>query len=381
MLFLLEKLDNNFNQVGILYSCLLITRAVLEIPSGVIADSLGRKGSLLFSFTLYIFSFALFYFSGTFGFLFIPIVFYGIGDSFRTGTHKAMIIEYLTINNWSDAKTQYYGHTRSWSKIGSSLSVVIATIIKLYFENFEAVFLFSIIPYLTGFILITTYPNKLNGSHGTRQPVLQKMKQSFISSFTTFRNYKQIKRLFILSYLFGFHRSVKDYIQPIIFSSALFIAFSNNTTNNKQSVIVLGALYFIIYILSSISSRNAYRVQRIFKSDAKTINVLALTGIATGLLISLSHFTGWNLISGILFIPLFASVEFQRPTVINYISRKYDNNIMATVLSVESQLGSVIGAILAFLAGFIAEKINLSYGIGCIAFISLIFILFSKIKD
>ena len=54
---------------------------------------------------------------------------------------------------------------------------------------------------------------------------------------------------------------------------------------------------------------------------------------------------------------------------------------MATVLSVESQIGSAIGAILAFLTGFLAEKVNLSFGIGCIAIISLILMLFNKIKE
>ena len=87
-----------------------------------------------------------------------------MGDAFRTGTHKAMIFEYLKRNGWQDQKVAYYGHTRSWSQSGSAISSLLAALIVLLNKSYNSVFLFSLIPYTLGFILLATYPSYLEGT-------------------------------------------------------------------------------------------------------------------------------------------------------------------------------------------------------------------------
>ncbi len=41
--------------------------------------------------------------------LLVAMVFFAFGDAFRTGTHKAMIFEYLKIKSWQSQKVDYYG--------------------------------------------------------------------------------------------------------------------------------------------------------------------------------------------------------------------------------------------------------------------------------
>jgi len=127
LLFLLSK-DISYFQVGILYSIREITINLLEIPAGIIADSAGRRKSMLLSFILYIASFIVFYFSTGFAILTLAIIVFGMADVFRTGTHKAMIFSYLETNNWSHLKVDYYGHTRSCSQFGSAISSLIFSI-------------------------------------------------------------------------------------------------------------------------------------------------------------------------------------------------------------------------------------------------------------
>ena len=71
-----------------------------------------------------------------FAMLMIAMVFFAIGDAFRTGTHKAMIFTWLRIQGRTDEKTKIYGKTRSWSKIGSAVSVVLASIFVFFSRNF-----------------------------------------------------------------------------------------------------------------------------------------------------------------------------------------------------------------------------------------------------
>ncbi len=380
MVFLLEKLDQNFAKVGTLYSSLLIIRAILEIPSGVIADSLGRKGSMIFSYSLYICSFLVFFVADNYALLFVPVILYGIADSFRTGTHKAMIFDYLIRNHWQHHKTRYYGQTRSWSKIGSAISVVGATFIKLYFNNFETVFLFSTVPYLLGIGLLASYPSYLNGEPKKEEPLLKRLSGSLKDSMNPFKEWKNTRQIISLSYFFGFQRAIKDYIQPIIIASAFIFPLSLSLNLDQQNTLLLGVLYFIIYILSSFASRNAYAVSKKLKSSSRTINLLSIIGVLAGVFIALFVFYEQYLVAGLFFIFLFITLEFQRPNVVSYLSDIYDKGIMATVLSVESQASSLIGALLAFLIGVLSETFNLAIGIGIVSLLSLLIVVIAQVR-
>ena len=140
------SLGLNFLQIGILVSFLNICVNVMEIPSGALADIYGRKNSMMVSLISYIIAFAIFAFSRSYAPLFIALFFYSIGDAFRTGTHKAMIFDWLRMNDRLSEKTKVYGYTRSWSKYGSAISVIIAPVIVIFSKDYRWIFIFSIIP-------------------------------------------------------------------------------------------------------------------------------------------------------------------------------------------------------------------------------------------
>ena len=163
ILFLLEK-HLSFTQIALLYSVREVIIYITEIPTGIIADALGRKRTMIFSFGFYIISFVLFYFSNNIGFLITAMVLFAFGDSFRTGTHKAMIFEYLEIKSWQAQKVHYYGGTRSCSQVGSAISSLIAAFLVFVTKNYDIVFLVSIVPFLLDIILILSYPKELDGN-------------------------------------------------------------------------------------------------------------------------------------------------------------------------------------------------------------------------
>ena len=99
MLFFLDK-GVSFFQIGVLYAIREIGINVIEIPSGIFADALGRKKTMMISFVAYIISFVIFYFSSNYIWLISAMLFFSLGDAMRTGTHKAMIFDYLNINGW-----------------------------------------------------------------------------------------------------------------------------------------------------------------------------------------------------------------------------------------------------------------------------------------
>ena len=151
-------------QIGTLYAVREISTGILEIPTGIVADSLGRRRTMICSFISYVLSFLIFFCSGKY-LLFIPaMILFSFGEAFRTGTHKAMIFAYLVIKGWDDQKVHYYGHTRSWAQIGSAISSLIAAYIVFYSGSYSHIFLYATIPYVVDLFLIITYPKELDGT-------------------------------------------------------------------------------------------------------------------------------------------------------------------------------------------------------------------------
>ena len=120
MLAFLEK-GLSFLDIGLLIAFREATVIAFEIPSGAVADVYGRRRSMVLSFVAYIGSFLLFGLARDLVLLFGAMFLFGIGEAFRTGTHKAMIFEWLRLEGRLGERTKFYGHTRSWSKFGSAV--------------------------------------------------------------------------------------------------------------------------------------------------------------------------------------------------------------------------------------------------------------------
>ena len=248
ILFLVEK-GMTFTQIGILYAVREISINVFEIPSGIAADTYGRINSLIGSFFAYIISFLVFYFSGSFWFFFLAFTLYGIGDAFRTGTHKGIIIDYLEMNNWERQKISYYGHTRSWSQLGSAVSSLIAGVIVFVSGSYDKIFLYSTIPYVLNLILLFTYPSVLNRKAGKNDIEKQ---NGFIPAMVSLFKVIRQPRVFRIVNNSAMHTAylaaVKDYIQILMVSVAALIPVFVAQEEEKKNGIIVGIIYFFIYI-------------------------------------------------------------------------------------------------------------------------------------
>jgi MFS family permease len=362
MLFFLEK-NLLYVQIGVLYSIKMITRAILEIPTGVIADALGRRGTMIFSYTSYIFSFLLYYFSGSYFFLIMASFVFGVGDAFRTGTHKAMIFEYLKYKSWEDQKVHYYGHTRSWSQVGSAVSSLIAAIIVFHSGRYTDIFLFTLIPYAIGLVLLASYPKILEGS-GVKKPeqsVAEVFKKVLHEIFTSFKDLKALKIIINLSSFSGYYLAIKDYLQPVLQTFITAVPVLLFMDNKKREALIIGTVYFILYFMTSRAAKYSGRSAEKFSNLLKPLNLILICGLITGILAGLFYKFNIIIISVILFIAIHIFENLRRPMAVAYASEKFNDRILASVLSIESQAQSLIAALFAVLLGFIADFISIEF--------------------
>ena len=358
ILFLIEKVLS-FTQIGILYAVREIFINVFEIPSGFIADAFGRRSSLVGSFLVYIISFLIFYAADDFWFFMLAFILYGVADAFRSGTHKGMIMDYLKLNNWSEQKIDYYGHTRSWSQKGSALSALIAGLIVFYTGSYQNIFLYSIVPYLLNFFLILSYPKELNRSFNRENNNSRSEIGTTIKSFFRIIRKPNVIRLINTSAVHtAYLKAVKDYIQPLMINVSLVIPLMLNIEADKKNGLIIGVIYFMIYLLTSRASRLSSKVAA--KNKKNISNITLLAGFAFGIICGILFFYELWIISLIAFIGIYIIENIRKPILTGYIADNVPNEILTSLMSAQSQLRTLITVILALAFGIIADN----FGIG-----------------
>lgn len=323
---------------------------------------------MIYAFVSYIVSFVLFYFSTHYSLFVLAMILFSFGEAFRTGTHKAMIFEYLKIRGWRDQKVYYYGNTRSWAQVGSACSSLLAAFIVFYSGNYKFIFLYSTVPYLIGLILMMTYPKELDGE--TRQlegrkirENLKKVTKGFVHSF---RNIDIARAIANSSVYAGFFRATRDYIQPILNTFALSLPVFLFLNDKERSSIVIGAVYFLIFTLTSIASKRSGQVADLFRRSHTPLNITLIVGFSLGLLSGFLYRLDLSILAIISYVGIYLVENIRKPMAISYVSDVIDQNVLATALSAESQARSLVAALVALAIGFFADR----YGVG----LSLVFV-------
>ena len=357
ILFFLQQ-GLSFTQIGFLVAFRELAINLMEVPSGAVADLFGRRRSMILSFVSYILSFAVFGFSQDYWHFFIAMFLFAIGEAFRTGTHKAMIFTWLRIEGRLDEKTKVYGYTRSWSKIGSAVSTVLAVAFVLLTNNYAYVFFFAIIPYIAGLFNLMTYPRDLEGQPGEKagiREVMALLKESIHSALVI----KRLRRLIVESMSFeGVYKAVADYLQPIVKNMALLLPVFIAWGETRRSAVLIGIVYVILYLVSAYASRNSHRLAGYAGGEEGGSHLLWKVAFVLYIVLIPSLFFGYYYIAVVGFIILSLLQNFWRPILISRFDAYATETKGATVLSIESQAKSVSTMIVAPILGIAVDFVR-----------------------
>lgn len=351
----LLSLDVNLFHIGLLIAVREIIIYVFEIPSGIFADYYGKKTELIICFVFYIISFVLFFVANNFILFMLAMILYGLGDAFRSGTHKAMIYSYLEKNKWFDEKAYVYGRTRSFSLIGSSASAFASIFLIIYFKDLSWIFLLTVVPFIFNFALILTYPNYLNEKKESELSFIKFLRLSYFQLKSIFKSVKLLTILTSSSLFDAIFKTVKDYIQPIIVLTITSLGFSFlNFDDEINKKIVLGLIYGVFYIFSSVASRQVYRLKQ-FANSKILMNLLFDTMAVILVLIFLFIRLEITIVLIVLYLLLYLLKNARRPLIVDVAGDVMEKQERATVLSIDSQLKALFVIVLAPVFGFISD--------------------------
>jgi len=360
----------SFLQIGLLYSIRDVATNILEIPTGVFADAFGRRKSMLMAFGAYIVSFLVFYAFTGFPIYALGMVLFAFGEAFRSGTHKALILEHLNLNEMGHLKVEYYGRTRAFSQFGSSINALIAAALVFYSGNYRTMFLAATIPYMLDFINLASYPRELDGelAEFSGKTVLSQVRETLGVFGSMFTDRRALRAILNSSGFSGLFKASKDYLQPILESFALALPVFLYLEDKRRSALVIGLVYFVIYLFTSYASRSAAGFSNNFKTLGRAIN---LTFVAGAVLLFVAGLAAWMDLTWLsipVFLLFYVLHNLRRPMNVSFISDRISHRVMASGLSVESQFTTLLTAVFAPVLGALADRFGVGPALAVLAF-------------
>ena len=373
ILFLLDA-KLNYTEIGLLIGFQMITQNILEIPAGILADSMGRRRTLMASLLFYIAAFIFFFLSySIFGFTAAMFLF-ALGEALRTGTHKAMIFDYLKIHGWHNEKVAYYGITRAWSQRGSAVSALLAAWFVIVTHNYRMIFLLSVIPYLLDFILISSYPKFLDGSKSGFHPseIRLNYNRNMHEFFYSFKKPVLLKTTINNSIFSGYYKGVKDFLQPILAALALTIPVMTSYSDEQRSALVVGVVYFLVYQATSYASRKASAFSKKTHNLQQALALSLGVGLLAGIISGLAYYAGYPALAVAFYIIIYLLENLRKPIAISETANQLETDIMATVLSTASQFETLFSALFSAMLGVIADHFGLGIAIASVSLLVLV---------
>ena len=374
ILFLRQK-GLSFTEIGMLIGYRELCVSLLEIPSGGVADLYGRRRSMILSFLAYIGSFVLFALCRERDWLMLApaMTMFAVGEAFRTGTHKAMIFDYLSREGRVSEKTRFYGTTRSWAKAGTAVCVVIAA--GLVFvsarsgpADYAILFWASLVPYCAGLLNFLWYPNYLDATPAdplSPRCVVRHMLQSFRDCWQQIRLRSLIAENMAYQGLF---ESTKDYVQPLVKQWAVLLPLALGLSADRRTAILMVLVAVPIAVVEAIGSKQADRFARACSGEERAAwaGWLATLVLYALLAPSLYWARDYTLASGVAvasFAMLYLVANLWRPVQLSRYDAFAGGEKGATILSIEAQAKSLTIVVLAPVTGCLVDH----YGLAALA--------------
>jgi MFS family permease len=370
LLFFTVQKGLSFTQFGALVAVREASIYVLEVPTGVVADVTGRRRAMMTAFACYLVSFSVFALTSSFWAFVGAMVFFGAGEAFRSGTHKAMIMQHLDLEGMGHLKIHYYGTTRAASRLGSAAAVLISGVLVYGAGSYQVVFLASMVPYVLGLLLMLTYPAELDGEVHRGLP-LRAAGRHTVDTFRSIWRTRELARVLLNAALFySFFNVAKDYLQDILRDAADGLPFGGTETQN--TAVLVSIVYFLIHINEYVASRRSGRLADRLGHLGRSLNVVfwgfATVFCLTGVFLRIGAWSpapgvrvGAVALAVLMLFLFYTANNLRMPMVTGFLSERTAAQRRATVLSVHSQLRALMAAGIAPLFGLVADHMDVSY--------------------
>ena len=342
VIFLSKVKGLSFTEIMVLQSISALSVFIFEVPTGAIADLVGRKISILLFSLLCSLSLIIYIFGTSFVIFVLAEITFSLGASLRSGADGALIYDSLKALNKENEFQLIEGKARSYSLYAQAVGSILSSFV--YDIHPYLPFVISVLfMFITG--IITLYfiepPFKLDNSNS---------KNNLHSYFTQIKIswkyiicHEKLKAIIIFSMIFFiFYRAGFWYFQPYLEAVNIPIKF-------------FGIIFFIFNITAALASRKSNYI--INKSKPKTLTFMAGLIIISFLLLGIIKSP-----LGIIDILLQQVARgIYRPVTTKYLNKHIPSSQRATILSFQSLIANIAVAITFPIMGLLKDNVSIFF--------------------
>jgi hypothetical protein len=326
----------------------------------VVADRWGRRRSLALCFLCYAASFSLFagLQPGRWALLVAAASLYGLAEALRSGSHKAIILDYLDQRGEGHRATEVIGLARSFSKTSSASSALVGGLVLWAFRAYDLLFWLSAIPAVAGFFLMLSYPHQLDGEQRReRQGGNAGSQPGLWQSGRILWRRPGLLRLLIESVLFESQVKIilKYYLQPFLKQGLAAIGIPVL----GAGAIWIGVTEFARDQLGAFAALSSARVEARLQGGERGLRLAYAIVVACAVGIGVASLADALLVGIALVIVVTALQNLRRPIFVSSFNRVMDKPQRATALSLESLCRTVLVSILLPVTGAFADQFGL----------------------
>jgi MFS family permease len=324
--------------VGFIDSLGFAVALLAEIPSGALADRIGRRKTVILGVLIYGIGYSMWGLSTSALMMAISFTIYWVGGAFISGADEAMMFEFLKSS----------GHENLWQKVSVNRFIItrVSLILSIFFGGYMYNY-YDRLPFLarglTFFLMLVPlywlrvvdkYQPKQHKNHNFIRDLKTGVKELLLP------NIVWVLPIYLMVQGVGFTIFTSGLLRPILFAS------SGVKINHVSSYVALTTLISVVFLfsLSRYAKSHFFRIRNIY-----LLGCLMALGFALNLpssaIIS---------ISGLALVTVAA--YSLNPILSNYINTTISSKYRATTLSAASFCENSLYVILAPLMGYLSTK-------------------------
>ncbi|MFH1642505.1 MAG: MFS transporter [Nanoarchaeota archaeon] len=332
VLFLQEN-GLSMTQVMVLHTVYTIATMIFVIPSGLIADHIGRKKVLIISNSLFFIAWIAYGSSHNFWQFFATEIVFGVSSAMWFAAGNAFFYDSLQQINQQHKFKKLYGNVIAINYLMWGLASIVGSIIAV--KGFRLVFYYTAIPVFISIIIAFSFTDTKK-TKNVNYAVHLKEAVKFTST------HPKIRFLVIFSaIIFGVWLSGYMLYQPYLKSISLPLAY-------------FGIAYFFINLMSAIGSKNAHKI------DDKLGETKVLFIVATVFaLCYIGMFFSLKMIGAIFPIIIAYFLGVFDVSIADYFHKNIQSYNRATVASLSNFAGQLSSSIIAPFFGLLTDRYDI----------------------
>lgn len=325
-----SKVSGSFAFGMTVFSIMMISSAIFEIPTGIISDFIGRKRTMILGSLFATFSVVFYALGQPYLFLIVGAIMEGVSRSFYSGNNEAFLYDTLKQYQNLEKFDEYSGKTSSMFQLALSIAALIGGFVSVI--SLSLVVWLSVIPQAMSLVVSLFFD----------EPKVQSEKSGNIfihlkEAFVLFIKNNKLRLLSLHDIIAFGVGEAKFYFQSAFYRT-LWPLWAIGLASTFSNFLAFISYWFSGKIIKRFKALNVLIVSNLYGRFINLIATIFPTVVSPALIASISAFFG---------------VSQTAKTVL--LQKEFSNEQRATMGSLNSFAGSLFFGVVAIFLGWVAD--------------------------